>query len=356
MRLGVVFLMLTGCWGGGPDPDLVSRRQALDAWERGVAAIEAGDGGAAEQAFVEAQRHRPGDPLLRAWQARAQAEDGQIERAIETLDHVLEAAPTFAEARYNRAAWLARAGRVEEAGPELARALEDGGIDPREVLEDVDFQPHLGHPALAFLPDAPLDVQVEAPDGPVFLGSEAPVRVQVRGRQLEGLQVVWPAVQGPARVSKAVERWDTEDGDTIVEVTWYVSARGAGQITLGPARVAAGDRVVEGEVVTLVTLAPPEHEPPADSLLDLRLPSAVSSTAPEPLPAPIAWREGPVVHVRVGPGERVEVAGTDTIPSRWQRFDERDLTFTVWTWNPAPPTTTAKLSRGGKVLRDGVVE
>ena len=85
-----------------------------------------------------------------AWHARALAADGQLEPAVELLERVLRVHARFAEARYNRAAYLARLGRLDEAGPELARALADGAARSRQAMVDPDFAPHLDHPAFAF--------------------------------------------------------------------------------------------------------------------------------------------------------------------------------------------------------------
>ena len=78
-------LLLLACVQRG-DPELERVRQALEAWEDGVAAMEGGDSEGARIAFQDARRHQPDDPLLVAWEARATAAGGDLVAAVELLD------------------------------------------------------------------------------------------------------------------------------------------------------------------------------------------------------------------------------------------------------------------------------
>src|SRR5690606_6659298 len=126
-----------------PDPELVQQKRALNAWRDGKEHLEQGEAAEAAADFEKALEERPGDPLLQAWLAQALAEQGELDRAIAVLDGVLAEHPDFAEARYNRASYLARSGDPEAAAADLRRALDDGARQPRDVLEDPDFQRYL---------------------------------------------------------------------------------------------------------------------------------------------------------------------------------------------------------------------
>jgi hypothetical protein len=353
-HLGLAIVLLGGCTWEQPDPDLITRRRALDAWEEGKAALELGRAGAARAHFEAALEARPGDPLLEAWRARAEAATGDLDTAIATLDVVLRKRPAFAEARYNRAAYLARAGRLDEAGPELERALAAGGFEARAVLDDPDFQPHLDHPALSFLPAAPVEVALKGPGGSTFLNSEAEVRLEVVGRDLADLQVEAPPVRGPFRLGRVdVHRTLAEVGDDQVVVTWGLLATGAGEARVGPVTVRAGARSAQADSVVVQALAPPDHATPEPRPFRLSTPGQMAASAPGAGPA--AWRHGTSLRVRQPVDVKMQVDGLPDDPVRWQRFDGRTLAYTLWTWDPAPTGATVRLSRQGRVLREGPV-
>ena len=148
--------LLLAC--GAVDPDLRAKREAVDAFERAKAQLEAGDAVGARRAFAALPEVHP---IVAAWEARAAARSGDIEGAVTTLGTLLEEHPTLGVARYNRAAYLARLGRLDEAGRDLQVAIELGAADVRQAMADADFAPHLEHPALRFLVANALIVAVE---------------------------------------------------------------------------------------------------------------------------------------------------------------------------------------------------
>jgi hypothetical protein len=338
-------------------PELTARRHALEAWERGRAALDAGDGPAALAAFQEALDHRPGDPLLLAWRGQAEAARGDLDAAIRTLQVVLSREPKMAEARYNLACYQARAGQLDAAGESLQQALADGAADPRDVLEDPDFAPHLRHAALAFLPDAPLDVAVSGPSGSVFLGSEAPIRLTVRGRRLEQLQVTSPPVVGPFELVKVEERHrTTEGGDHERTITWYLSVTGAGHLDVGPFEVRSERRAATALGLSVAALAPPGHVAPEGSTTRLEVPSVLASHGGGDLQSPAAWAADGRLVVRAGPDDRVVADGAAGPGVRWQHFQGRDLDWALTTW-PAPTSPQpVRVLRRGKVVLDVVVK
>lgn len=349
MRWGMALLLVGACTGQAPDPALVAQRKALDAWDDGRALLEQGSAAEARAAFSRALDHQPADPLILAWRARAEASAGELRVAIATLDTVLAKEPGLAEARYNRAAYLARLGDVPQAAAELRRALLDGAADPRDVLLDEDFAPHLERPELSFLPQAPLEVRVKGPGGTVFVGSDATVRLVVEGLDLDAVDIEVPAAAGPLRLTRAEERLESlPSGDQRLTLTWTLRAVGAGRVPLGPFVARAGSREAEADGLTLVTLAPEDHDAPDTGSLDLERPRSIAATAPEP--AAWAWRAGGRLLARTEPGQRVELEGEAPPDLRALRVVEREEAWTVHIWNDAAPDRTLRLRRGGNVL------
>ena len=282
-----MLLVLLGCGAEAPDPQLVALKQSIADWERGEAALEAGAPDRALEAFDAALEQRPGDPLLLSWRARALAESGELEAAVAVLDEVLLHDGSLVEARYNRAAYEARLGQPEISARDLKEALIDGGLPARDVLEDPDFQPYLGHPAFDFLPEDTLTVTAEAPRGPVFLGSEFTVMLRVFGAPDASIGVTAERSEGPVRLVRVVEDRISSTSGPIRELTWVFRAEGEGALELGPFQVWAGQRTASRRALHVDLLAPPRRgEPPADlPPFELRTPSEILAgrTAPNVL-------------------------------------------------------------------------
>lgn len=335
-----MILLWLGCSQG--DPELRAQRRALDAWEEGVAALP-GDPLAAREAFARAQEARPDDVLLQAWEAEARAASGDLQGATDALETVLRRAPRFAEARYNRAAYLARSGQLEAAGPELALALEHGARRSREAMVDPDFAPHLQHPAFAFLPDDLLMVAVDAPREAVFWGSEATVRLRVVGAMGAPVHLHADALSGPVTLTHAVEDVVESTEGPVRDLLWTFKVEGAGEVVLGPLSVQSGGWTKELPAIRFATTAPPGREPPLGSLpLDLPVPTDVCAD----LVPPAVRRTDGTVDVLSLPQDRVSVDA----PGPPVRYELRDRSQPVWVLLRFREASTVTVRRGAEVV------
>ena len=311
-RLGIVVATgFVGCnWGG--DPELKQTRRAVEAWEVGTAHLEAGDPEEALEAFEKARELRPNDVYLLAWSAKAAAAAGNLEAAIDLLGEALMIDPEFAEARYNRGAYRARLGQLELAATDLRLSLVAGVIEPREVLEDEDFKPHLGHPSFAFLPARSLDGSLTVPEALTFVGSEFTVVLRIKGQG--AIEVEAPAVSLAGQIVRVTETRTPAD----VKLAWTFRATGNGEATLGPFDVTRDGTTsrVDGGLVRMG--APPDR---ATESFDLtagwaRSPSQIVHTRT----SPDAWTEDGVLFVLAEGSDRVEVEEGE--PLVWYRFED----------------------------------
>lgn len=347
-----LFAWLACAW---PDPELAAQRDALDAWERGRAALDAGDPAAAREAFREAARRRPGDVELLAWEASAAAAAGDLHDAIRLLDQVLDKRPTFHEARYNRAAYHARLGDAARAADDLETALASG-LDrpPRDVIADPDFAAYVGTPEFAFLPREPLTVAVERPEGAVFWGSLFEIRLRVAGAGTEPVGVTAEEVAGPIELVSVVEDVVPSTNPEFRDLTWTFRVLGAGEIHLGPFHVLAGKRAVAVDAITVVARAPEGKEQPATAPPPIRFATPRELAGKQPLGT--AWRHADGVTVRVSPPDRV-VAGPETADyERIVRYEYRDKGQPEWmllVFPDAPADFHVRISRGGNVVYEG---
>ena len=335
----MIAVLLIAC--SGPEPELLAVKNAVDAWDDGVEALDAGE---AEQAVSDFQRGlaaRPDDVLLLAWRARAEAGAGHLEVAVDTLEQVLRARPDFVEARYNRAAYLARLGRLNEAGPELRLALEGGAGRPEDVLGDPDFVAHLGHPALQFLPRQALKVMVEGRDSDAFWASEVPIRLLVLGNGDAEVTLELDQVQGPAEVVKVVQDLvQTTDGPST-EVVWTLRITGAGPVELGPWTVTSGGRRATYPALKFHAVAPKDRaEPTARLRGPLVLPQVIAG-ARDDLEG---WSQDGRRWIKVKPGDRVVLPG----PSL--RLERRRGPVLEWVAHGVVAEGLVQVNRGGKVV------
>lgn len=316
-------LLLLACSRG--DPELRAQKHAMDAWHEGQEALAAGDADRAIAAFARAREAQPDDPLLAAWQARAMAADGDLDGAVDLLGIAVATHPRFAEARYNRAAYLARLGRLEEAGPELARAIEDGAARSREAMVDPDFAPHLDDPAFAFLPDEMLLVALDAPSGTLFWGSDATLRLRVVGGQGAPATVEAEELSGPIELVSVVEDVVESTEGPVRDLSWTFKVRGEGEAVLGPFTVRSGPWSSRVRAVRFPTTAPPgKGVPDGAPALSLPVPSDVAGSLETP---GIRYGEG-VLDVKTGPQDRVTI--TPRPPGSPVRFELRDRSKAVW--------------------------
>ena len=203
MRL--FLLGLLACSSPQKDPQLEALRSALQFWEAGVEYMERGQPHEAQVAFKEALREDPDDLILKVWWAKSLAAAGHLEAAARVLDAVLIEEPGFVEARYNKAAYLTRMGKVDEAAPELHKALDEGAATSYDVLDDPDFQEWLDDPAFSFLPRTSMVLNLEGPRGSVFLGDEFGLTLRVFGADKAALKVEFRNASGPVELVSVQE-------------------------------------------------------------------------------------------------------------------------------------------------------
>lgn len=262
-RLLLALPLLVACAGGEAeaprDPKLDSIATRLSTWERGKAALDAGDTVAARAAFAEARASAPDDTTLVLWEARAAAAAGDLDGALALLDQTVSSHPGASAAWYNRAAYRARQGRLEEAAADLRVALDAGVTSPWAATLDPDFAPHRADPAFAaLLPAAPLSVTATGPDGAVFLGGTVEITLMARGLATPRPSLTLaPFDAGCLTLRELVEDGQI-DGDTA---RWVITLRfdtkGPCRASLGPFTLTgAGGVPAESGVVPVVVEAP----------------------------------------------------------------------------------------------------
>ena len=257
---------------GGTDPVLQAQREALTTFDQGVALMGSGRAIEARAKFAEI-RTTFDHPAVAAWEARAAAAAGDLQAATALLEAALAADPTMAEARYNLAAYLARQGKPELAGPHLDRALQEGVADPLEVLADRDFEPHRGHPAFAFLPASALTATLTPPPPVAFLGSEFTVAVRLTGLVSPPVRVTAEEASGPVRLVSVLE---APEGRAL-DLTWTLKVTGPGTIVLGPLRFDAAGHEATVEGIRIEASAPPGTPVPEEAPPTFPVPSTVAA-------------------------------------------------------------------------------
>lgn len=287
-----------------PDPVLDPVKASLLASQRGEALLADGKAAEAEAAFAEAREHKE-HPVLAAWQAQALAERGALEPAVALLGDVLVMAPELAVARYNRAAYLARLGRTEDAAAELSRAIADGAATAREAAADPDFAGLRGHPHFPFLPAALLEASVSVPEGTAFWGSELFIEATVTGAALAPVRFEGGVPEAPplslVRVVESVQ----PGPDPVRTLTWTVRVEGEGSGSLGPWTVHAGERSVEVPARMLEAAAPPGKAPATQGAWQWWVPSDLRGDR-EP---PAVWQQDGALWVLTPAGGHVETEG-----------------------------------------------
>ena len=343
----LILALLLAC--NRADPELSATREVLDRWTAGKTALDAGDLALARLELEAAGAARPGDPVLLAWTAKAFADAGDLPGALERIDQALALAPQFPEARYNRAAWLARTGRPDDAGPELKRALEARGIAPREALLDPDFTPWLAHPAFAFLPSQQLTVAVDAVTSPVFWGSEFPFRVRILGAS--GPVEVKGSVRGPVEVVAAVTEVAQSTDGPVRDITWAIRVLGAGEAELGPLTIRSGSVTSSVEAVRLRCEAPEGRAAGSPASVELWDPDALAAA----WPTPSAVRADGLLWVKAAAGDRVTLtppAGAPTM--RLEHRENGDVGWQATGWSSGP--AAVRVVRLGQEVFAGQVE
>lgn len=287
----MILALLTAC----DDPALEPYEASLAAYEAGQAALAAGDPAAAATRFAEARGHDPKSVPLRLWEAKALADAGRLDEADARLTELLASDPTVGIAWYNRAAWRARAGRMEDAASDLRRAFELRVRSPLEAADDPDFAAARAHPAFAgVLPPQPLEATLRGPDGAVFVGSRFPLELATVALASAELTLTRAGPDPGCLALARVVQDDRADGAVVLRrLTVDHRAVGPCEAPLGPFTVAAGAATVELPAVPVKVEAPP-GAPPATGLPPL--PAAI------PFPSAVAPPDAGFAAERVGDG------------------------------------------------------
>jgi hypothetical protein len=228
-------------------------------WDRGVAELAEGQTEEALMAFRRAREHQPLDALLAAWEAKALSADDNDLEACALLDEVLRVAPSFSEARYQRAACRMRLGRLDDAAVDLSIALDEELIPPSSVLSDPDFASARGHPAFSFLPGASLQAQWSAQPATVFLGNDLKLTLTVFGAVDGPLELVPSGFKGSFRLTEVTEVHRATTAEPMTEIVWTLRATGSGLTPLEHRVLRSGRHTVELPSIVLKAVAPPEH-------------------------------------------------------------------------------------------------
>lgn len=215
---------------------------ALRAYDEGKAALESAPEESV-RAFERARAADPESPILVAWLAKALVATGRIDEALAVLDDGQKRHPEDATLHYNRAALLARQGRVEEAAGELRSLVAKGRVQVLDIQSDPDFAVLEGDPRfLDLFPSEQVHVELRGEGGAVLVGEPFAVRIAVESR--EGQTVTFTDMGKPSgllRHQRTVEDV-VRRGDGLVarelEVTWRAIA--PGKASIGPWLVAAG--------------------------------------------------------------------------------------------------------------------
>ena len=245
-------LLLWACGGGSPE--LAAERRAIEAFEAGQAALDAGDAKGAVEAFDRALDDAPGDGLLLGWKAQAVAAQGDLSTALTLAAQGSAARPGVPELKLLHAALLVRSGDVPGAGAVLARVR--GGVDWQAVAEDPDFAPVRDHPSMAILPSEALEATLKGPTGSVFWGSTVELTLTARGDA--PIQVAAASGEGPLLLTEIVE----DVGEDQRTVRYRYKVVGAGIASLGPWTVTRGTAEQSLPVVRVEALAPPDKPVP----------------------------------------------------------------------------------------------
>lgn len=284
--VGVALTALVGCrCGEGPPEEIVAAGAAVEAWREGRRALDDGRPDQAIEHFRAALEARPGDDLLRTWEAVAWQQKGESGRALALLDEAIGNAPGLGSARYLRAQ-LRASEDPAGAASDLAAALRAGVTTRHRARRDPDLAPLLGHPAASFLPKDPLSLVQRGPEDAVFRGGEFALSLEIQGLA-EG--VPWSVsgtIQGPARLIKVQEEEVVDGaGEPGVRLTWVLRSDGPGLVRWDPTEVSHEGAVVRTAAMEVSVLGP--EAPGVVRAWDLPVPSQVLGARP----VPSAWVE-----------------------------------------------------------------
>ena len=283
-------------------------KTSLEHYEAGKAALAAGESEAAVTAFRAALDVHQDAAELELWLGRALAASGDLPGAIAAATRALDLRGEWHIAHYNRACWRARSGDLELAAADLMVAL-DGELDPLVIAADADLDPLRADPRYRELvPRRALPATVSAPEEAWFVGSEWTLTFEAlepdggRMRFAERSELGAPLVH-----VRTVEDVVRHDGRQARRLQVVFRVLDAGEGSLGPWTLAAGELEAEVGPVSWSFLAPPTHE--AEPTPEGQAPFALPSQLFEGLEGASASRVGGTVLVRGEPGDTLRVAG-----------------------------------------------
>ena len=277
---------------GCADPKLIPFRDAATAYDAGRKALDAGDADAAIVRFAEARTLDPQSATLPLWQGRAFAAAGRLDEAVSAADDAIALHPDDGIAHYNRAAWRARQGRLNEAAAGLQMALTLKAATVWQAARDPDFQPHRASPAFAaVLPQQDLLAKLEGPGTTSFLGSELVLTFTFVGPDDQVPVLIGPAVPACLRQRRIVEDDHLQEGTARRELRVYFTAMAACVATVGPFEARGSQSpsdptrvIIPAQTVTVLGIEATGDGGATAQPLPVAwiFPSAVSGSAPVP--------------------------------------------------------------------------
>jgi len=356
----LILALWLACSGPGcvRDPDTRARREAAEAWDRGMDARRAGHLDDAEAAFHKAADLDPDSPVLPTWRAQVLAEQGRVPEALAVLDEALSRFPADTTLRFNRAGLRARQGELDDAAADLHQLLSSGAIQPEDAGVDPDLALLRERPDLALLAPIPsADITAFGPDGSVLLGDRATVQVQVDAPA--GVPLLLQDMGEPSgllRRERVVQTdLDARPGRVRIRLDLSLLAVGEGPVSDGPWLLTAGatsgltDRM-RFDILAVGDRSGSVGEARAE---DLVLPSVVLAGHSPPW----AGRVGEVLVIMAPPGATAELegpAGPVRALETWELRDDTQPRWSAWLY-PDPGTGRAHVRRGRQDLLDQVV-
>lgn len=285
-------LLAVGCGSRAAPEGLVRLRDALDAWDRGVLALDAGRPLDALTAFEEAALGLPDSPELWLWRGKARADAGDMAGAVQAADEALRLHPGWGLALYDRGCWRTRQGRLADASDDVLAALATGEVDLLVAAADPDLDPLRAEPSLAGrVPPRRLPAVVRGPAEPVVVGDRALLTWEVRqpaGAELRlHLTGGLPSALRPVR---GVDDVDPQDGAVGRRLELELEAVAPFAGAVGPFHLEAGGLEVTLDAVPVRVLAltgaePPPGAPGSPWTLPLAGPGWPQAAPGEPAPA-----------------------------------------------------------------------
>jgi hypothetical protein len=252
-RLLVLLAALSACRG-----EFRRQAEALDAYDRGRKLLEEGRPSEAAVELAEAARLDPESPSLAAWQAKAMAASGDPGGAAALLGGVVESGKADLACAYNHAAYLARAGRTDEALKALKLLLEANPESGSKVLAGPDFTSLRDVPefaAILRLPEPVVTMRGEA--GRILAGENYDLALDAQGPAGTALRVAWEgdALEGFVPVRIVGDR-EMKGDFQLRHLAYAFRAFEAGSGQLGPWAVSFGAQSAVVPAVAWEVVAP----------------------------------------------------------------------------------------------------